>query len=143
MKLILHYRGDLFANGKPTHKHDLRRIFHSQLKTLWGQRPLVDDTKSLLKTRVNEGDYSLLRPLPPFDFVPLISAEMNVVCEISILLMRPEPPGNLITSGGDMDNRLKTLFDAMTMPRHANAYPQSGCRLMRYRTSFAYSKTTT
>jgi hypothetical protein len=126
MKLVLHYRGELFANGSPTHKHDLRRHFHRQLKTLWGQRPLVDDAKSLLQTGKQAGDYCLLRPFPPFVFVPLISAEMYVVCDISVVLMRPEPPGSLITSGGDMDNRLKTLFDAMTMPRHANAMPKTG-----------------
>jgi hypothetical protein len=48
---------------------------------------------------------------------------MNVVAELSITLLRPEPPGGLITQGGDIDNRLKTLFDALTMPRHINALP--------------------
>lgn len=48
---------------------------------------------------------------------------MDVVAELAITLLRPEPPGHLITRGGDIDNRLKTLFDALTMPRHANALP--------------------
>ena len=42
---------------------------------------------------------------------------------LSIVAHRPEPPGGLITQGGDIDNRLKTLFDAITMPRHLNALP--------------------
>jgi len=46
---------------------------------------------------------------------------MNVVAELSLTLLRPEPPGHLITQGGDIDNRLKTLFDALTMPRQENA----------------------
>jgi hypothetical protein len=58
--------------------------------------------------------------MAPFTFVPLVNAEMNVVAEVSITLLRPEPPGGVITQGGDMDNRLKTLFDALTMPRHSN-----------------------
>jgi hypothetical protein len=29
----------------------------------------------------------------------------------------------LITQGGDIDNRIKTLFDALTIPRHPNALP--------------------
>ena len=56
-------------------------------------------------------------------FVPLVAAEMNVVAELSFGLLRPELPGQLITQGGDIDNRLKTLFDALTMPRHENAIP--------------------
>jgi len=48
---------------------------------------------------------------------------MSLFAEIELDLMRPEPPGRLLTQGGDMDNRLKTLFDALTMPRHANALP--------------------
>jgi hypothetical protein len=56
-------------------------------------------------------------------FVPLITQEMDVVAELTITLLRPEPPGGLITQGGDLDNRLKTLFDALTMPRHSNALP--------------------
>ena len=48
---------------------------------------------------------------------------MDSTAELSLTLLRPEPPGNLLTQGGDIDNRLKTLFDALTMPRHANALP--------------------
>ncbi len=120
MRLMLHYRGPLKANGGIAHKHDLRRLFHSQLKTLWEQKPL-SESPELLRPRVREGEYSLLRPLAGFTFVPLVTAEMNAVAELAVTLLRPEPPGGLITQGGDIDNRLKTLFDALAMPRHLNA----------------------
>lgn len=122
MRLMLHYRGALRANGSPTHKHELRQHFHAQLKTLWNQKPLSEQP-DLLKPKKRDGDYSLLRPMGAFTFVPLITAEMDVVAELSIMLLRIEPPGGLITKGGDLDNRLKTLFDALTIPRHQNALP--------------------
>jgi hypothetical protein len=122
MKLVLHYRGKLNANGKPDHKHDLRKHFHQQLATLWRQVPLSDQP-GLLRERT-KGEYSLLRPLGSFTFAPLITNEMNVVAELSLTLLRPESPGHLITQGGDIDNRLKTLFDSLTMPRHENALPK-------------------
>jgi len=122
MRLVLHYRGILKSNGKPQHKHELRQHFHRQLATLWKQRPLSEQDK-LVQPR-QEGKYSLLRPMGNFKFVPLVSAEMDVVAEISVVLLRPEPPGSLITQGGDIDNRLKTLFDALTMPRHDNSLPE-------------------
>jgi hypothetical protein len=69
--------------------------------------------------------------MTPFTFVPLVAAEMNVIAELSIVLLRPEPPGGLLTQGGDIDNRLKTLFDALSMPQQTNslsptAAPESG-----------------
>ena len=30
--------------------------------------------------------------------------------------MRPSEPGNLLNHGGDLDNRIKGLFDALCMP---------------------------
>ncbi len=39
------------------------------------------------------------------------------------MLLRPEPPGSIITQSGDMDNRLKTLLDSLKMPKEANSIP--------------------
>jgi hypothetical protein len=58
-----------------------------------------------------------------FDFVPLVSVETDSIAELSLTLLRPEAPGKLLTQGGDIDNRLKTLFDALSMPQQANALP--------------------
>ena len=65
-----------------------------------------------------------MRPLDSFIFVPLVTAETDAVAELTVTILRPEPPGGLITQGGDIDNRMKTLFDAITMPRHQNALPK-------------------
>jgi hypothetical protein len=123
VRFVLHYRGPLRSNGNPAHKHLLRAAFHSQLKRIWAQPPLSEYTNLLDVPRKRAGDYLLPRPFGPFVFLPLVTAEMNVVAELSLVLLRPESPGQLITQGGDIDNRLKTLFDALTMPRHANAMP--------------------
>lgn len=119
MRLMLHYRGRLLANGPPNHKHEIREHFHSQLKQLWNQKPLSEQTRLLEP----DNRPCLLRPRGPFVFVPLISETMDVVAELQITILRPERPGSLITQGGDIDSRLKTLFDALAMPRHDNALP--------------------
>ena len=36
--------------------------------------------------------------------------------ELSVLLFRQQPRGTLITDGGDIDNRLKTLLDGLRVP---------------------------
>jgi len=51
-----------------------------------------------------------------FRFMPLVGEYFNLTCRVDILFLRRDMPGNLIESGGDIDNRLKFLFDALRMP---------------------------
>jgi hypothetical protein len=39
------------------------------------------------------------------------------------LLLAANLPGDIIRQGGDIDNRLKTLFDALSMPASAQQMP--------------------
>jgi hypothetical protein len=50
-----------------------------------------------------------------YRFVPLTTTTMSLIASLEILFLRPEAPGGVIKSG-DIDNRLKTLFDALKMP---------------------------
>jgi len=122
MHFTLIYTGDLKANARPDDKHNLRKAFHSQLKVLWQQEPLVDHKQwydnSNPATKIN-----LNRSVGPFRFIPLVSPDLHLVCELHIFMLRPEPPGALITQGGDIDNRLKTLFDALRIPKNEGELP--------------------
>jgi len=42
---------------------------------------------------------------------------------MDILFLRREPLGGIVNNGGDIDNRLKVLFDALSVPEHANQLP--------------------
>lgn len=123
MKFTLTYSGELKANGRPNHKHKIRQQFHLQLKNLWGQIPLSDHhhwfNPSKKKTQIN-----LNRKVGDFRFVPLVSTDIYLFCELDIFLLRPGPPGSIITSGGDVDNRLKTLFDALRIPHNEGELPK-------------------
>jgi hypothetical protein len=39
------------------------------------------------------------------------------VCSLDVIFLRRDEPGNLIQGGGDIDNRIKVLFDALRMPQ--------------------------
>jgi hypothetical protein len=51
-----------------------------------------------------------------YRFVPLVTQDLALTCAVHILFLRPEPPGGIVR-GGDIDNRIKTLFDGLKMPR--------------------------
>lgn len=52
-----------------------------------------------------------------YRLVPLVTEELDLICSLDILFLRPDKPGSLIRSG-DIDNRLKTLFDSLRIPRN-------------------------
>ncbi len=138
MRFRLTYEGQL-KSGKSTsiakHKHSIRKQFHPQLKRLW-------DTHELLSTYKVYGTYQEIsvRPLARYfgfgpegegrmlkdviseaedfsrcgyRFVPLVCQRFHLQCSLDFLFLREDPIGSF---KGDLDNRLKTLIDALRMP---------------------------
>jgi hypothetical protein len=122
MEFTLYYRGELKANRGPKDKHKLRRHFHEQLKELWDQAPLNGARAGLLEAS-EEGEPSIVKPIGTFEFAPLVCSRLRLVADLRMTLLRPESPGRIVTQAGDIDNRLKTLLDALTMPHQPNALP--------------------
>ena len=116
MRFTLNYGGPLKANRGPKEKQKLRRHFHCQLKRLWEQPPLADFTV-WLKPEVGAREISLVEAVGSFQFVPLVSKRIHMLAELGLTILRPGPPGDLVNHGGDIDNRVKTLLDALRVPR--------------------------
>ncbi|ADE17025.1 conserved hypothetical protein (plasmid) [Nitrosococcus halophilus Nc 4] len=127
MEFTLFYRGELKSNGSPNEKHRIRRALHPQLKYLWELEPLnaYKDWVSCSKkpARSDEKKLCLLEKVGNFTFAPLVSSKIFLATELIITLLRPEQPGNIIIQSGDIDNRLKTLFDALCVPAQENQLP--------------------
>lgn len=51
-----------------------------------------------------------------FRFVPLVREQLSLVTSLHVLFLRPGRPGAVINSG-DLDGRIKTLFDALQVPK--------------------------
>jgi hypothetical protein len=82
---------------------------------LWQQIPL-SEYRYWFETGTKKTTIDLNRRVGLYRFVPLVSPELHLICELRIFLLKPEPPGTIITQAGDIDNRLKTLFDALRVP---------------------------
>ena len=54
--------------------------------------------------------------------IPLIRNSLYLACAVDVLFLRHEEPYSLMRQGGDLDGRIKTLFDAMKMPDPKNEY---------------------
>jgi len=129
MEFTLVYQGPLKANGSIKDKQNIRREFHKQLAKLWKQEPLYSHEQGNLLENIVVVDNqpsnsaSIVQKIGGFLFAPLVCTKLNLVAELDITFLRPEPPGRIVTQGGDIDNRLKTLFDALRMPKEEQEIP--------------------
>src|SRR5258708_22361726 len=144
MELTLRYRGaDLAAasqsNKRVNEKHAIRCIFHEQLAAYWQENPRFKDLNQKLKSLqiaklagqhfnvdrpiVGQEKFYWRYPLCGYDFIPLVSYVQELHCHLDIRLYRKSKEGWILYEGGDIDNRLKTFFDALHVPRYPEQLP--------------------
>jgi len=123
-----------------SHKHTIRKCFHKQLRRLWETNAFlknyrrhpsgsIDDRHISFSGPWLDHDYKDKIPLSEYiasrfvennyRFVPLVCQEFSLLCSLDILFLRRDVPGSAI-SAGDIDNRVKTLIDALRKPSNAN-----------------------
>ena len=122
MQFRLVYQGKLRSNGDAAHKQEVRRALHPQLKALWNYPPL-DANRSWLEDEPDANDVSIIQKLGDFRFAPLVCNALKLVAELDVVMLRPSAPGALLRQGGDVDNQLKTLFDALRCPENHYEIP--------------------
>ena len=126
------------TDRKASHKHRLRRVFHQQLKHLWQNNAFLREHKAtpqeyLTPARLAGGaavwGFPENEQVPVvgliakryaslgYDWVPLVTDHWNIQCRLHVLLLRPETPGGLFGSAGDIDNKVKTIVDALRIPQ--------------------------
>lgn len=109
-----------------SHKHDIRKIFDRQLRRLWsitehlGSGKSPDAGRVFTDETIADVDWSPKKLAQKhghsgWSFIPLVTRELKMFCEIDMVFLRPGHAGGVIRAG-DIDNRLKTLFDCMKIP---------------------------
>lgn len=123
------------ANPLADHKHQIRKSFHAQLKQLWATNKFLREHKLSKKLNWSSrpiadenaywGSDEDLAPMWEvianqnirfgYRFVPLVRENISLLCALDILFLRRDLPGCVIHAG-DIDNRIKTIIDALRMP---------------------------
>lgn len=140
MEFRLLYSGKLLGanreSPRPEVKHALRREFHPQLRRLWNCNPSLDQFSRCVQLqpwvekhpgvnlqaftnddfrRIGLETMSYRWERNGFNFVPLVTADLCLRCRLEVLFLRPEERRYVMQSG-DLDARLKTVFDALRIP---------------------------
>jgi hypothetical protein len=118
------YKGTLPSGqggaGHPKTKHQIRKEFHKQLRELWQQDGQL---RWQMENRGGPDNVANEYRRNGYRFIPLASENNTVVCSLEVLFLRRDNPGSLITGGGDIDNRIKVLLDALRMPKGQSEIP--------------------
>lgn len=128
-------RDDSVKRSRANHKHEIRKVFHTQLKKLWEVTPFLkphmlgtNPPRDLFRPAEENTLEGLAKRFTRhgYRFVPLATRSLSLFCDVDVLFLRTGSPGELFTTRtGDIDNRMKTLFDALCMP-------QGGAQLGKY-----------
>jgi len=135
MRLTLVYSGVLHAQSsndtRNGEKHSIRRKFHEQLKDLWLTHPalegIYEQWSHLSESeKIAPGKFISAFDLGNYRFIPLVTKNLKLSCELDILFLRREPAGYIVDGeSADIDNRIKVLLDALRKPRHPPEIPAS------------------
>jgi len=145
MRFVLVYDGPLSASQrkKPAELKELRTHFHHQILALWetshalrkmrwdarvpdgkssrlgiADSSLHNHYKSEPPSEIAEGYVDLVAQITRKNrkFQPLVRDSMSLTCRLNIHFLRADEPGDIRNNAGDIDNRIKTLLDALEAP---------------------------
>jgi hypothetical protein len=122
LNFTLTYTGDLPPNANAKIKWQIRRQLEPQLRKLWKHPALLDKTKYIDPSYQPNNLYLGLKKFG-FEFIPIISTKLELRADLQVQLLSDTLPGDIIRQGGDIDNRLKTLFDALSVPINKQQIP--------------------
>src|SRR5713101_4877589 len=129
LNFTLTYDGPIPSGGKGSRveeKQAIRRVFDPQLRTWWETGPMAETLKKIDTTMYQTFIMSRMTAETGIAFIPIVTKWLNTVCELDILMLKPEEPGRFIKNDGDMDNRLKILFDALRIPQNRDEVHERG-----------------
>jgi hypothetical protein len=146
VRLRLTYAGPLLSSNpldpdkRIEHKHAIRRHFHKQLKECWNTTRWLNELQifpgdNILPERAQQvWGHDLNTPRPAaevlgrsfghsdYEYVPLAWESAHLTCSLRILCLRRDAPGAVL-AGRDLDNRIKTVIDALCMPSFRQGKP--------------------
>jgi hypothetical protein len=133
LEFRLLYEGELLSSGnkpKPENKHAIRKILHPQLRHLWKTQKSLRQYAEYLGSAIppNHGseEERIERGLNSiginyeragYKCIPLVTESFALRCSVDILILRPDETQVIHKDGGDLDGKVKTIFDALQMPK--------------------------
>jgi hypothetical protein len=125
MRFTLTYIGELPATGNRRSSNPapklpiiwaIRNDLATQLEGVFLRHPAISGVGSIhSRAAFNTLRVPVVRS--GFGFLPLVRPDLETVCDLKIKMLVNHEVGSVVTQAGDLDNRIKTLLDALRLPK--------------------------
>jgi hypothetical protein len=95
-------------------KNAMRLVFDKQLQQMFTEDELLNQPFESRDPEFQKHRRGVI------SYWPIVRKSMHMVCDLDILFLRQGIPGRVISADGDLDNRVKVLFDALRIPTDEN-----------------------
>jgi hypothetical protein len=112
--LTLVYQGPLKSNGRAEHKAIVRQQFSQQLRPIYER----DVLRESIRDHVQQ---TCVKEVAGAKFTSLANKVFGLHARIDVTMLSVGNAGIFSAAQGDIDNRLKTLFDALSIPPESQA----------------------
>jgi hypothetical protein len=108
----------------------LHLVYYGAVKSS-GNRPQTENKRQIRIALSSQIEAFCIRHLPDVQmpaggsrikeidghrFIPLITRRLHMECDLTGVLLTPEPPSGRTVTRGDVDGRRKTVIDGLTVP---------------------------
>lgn len=125
MEFCLHYYGKLKSQDNATGKHLIRKALHEQMKSLCNSEQFSHTFEGDINGTRTPGEKPMYVEHCGKRYWFLISEHLATVVDLNITILLPHEIGRIVQNGGDIDNRIKTLFDALRVPSVPSEIPSA------------------
>lgn len=125
MEFCLHYYGKLKSRDNASGKHKIRQQLHPQMRSVCLSKQFCDMFDELNGIPPNSDEPHMYSDIGEKRYWFLICEAYKSIVDLSITILLPHAVGAIVNNGGDIDNRIKTLFDALRIPAVASEIPST------------------
>lgn len=125
MEFCLHYSGRLRSQDRAAGKHKIRQELHEQICALAKCDAFAGLLLDDLQGKRKPGERAMYTEHAGKRYWFLIPEHLKIAVDINITILVPHDVGVVVHNGGDIDNRVKTLFDSLRVPAAPSEIPAS------------------
>ena len=125
MEFCLYYQGKLRSRDTASGKHRIREQLHHQIRSLCNSPQFSEIFNPTGYAALVKHDHEMFVQRGDKRFWFLISETLATVVNLNLTILVPHEVGRIVQNGGDIDNRIKTLFDALRAPATDSEVPSN------------------
>lgn len=125
MEFCLHYQGKLKSRDGAAGKHLIRQALHPQIRSLCRSEAFEGAFQPDWDEKRNSSEKPMFIERTGKRYWFLIAEHLATTVDLALTLLVPHETRRIVHNGGDIDNRIKTLFDALRVPAAGSEIPKS------------------